>query len=64
LRDGDGNYKKTGKVEMGEFLLGVLMTLGDILPPTPAVRWFIGVVVAILIVAALIYLNVISLRSY
>jgi hypothetical protein len=49
---------------MGEFLLGVLMPLGDILAPTPAVRWFIGVVVAISIVAALIYLNAKSLRSY
>jgi hypothetical protein len=56
--------RKHGQGEMGEFLIGVLMTLGDILAPTPAVRWFIGVVVAILIVAALIYFNIISFRTY
>jgi hypothetical protein len=49
---------------VGEFLLGVLMTLGDILAPTPAVRWFIGVVVAIVIVGALIHFNFISFASY
>jgi hypothetical protein len=49
---------------MGEFLLGVLTTLGDILAPTPAVRWLIGVTVAIVIVCALIYFNFISFASY
>jgi hypothetical protein len=45
---------------MGEFLFGVLATLGDILAPTPAVRWFIGVMVAIAIVCALMYFKILT----
>jgi hypothetical protein len=45
---------------VGEFLFGVLGVLGDILAPTRLARWFIAVLVAMILVGALMYFKVLA----